>query len=65
MDTTALNRTIARSHEDKHVANVEAECCTEKQHDKLPIHRYQLSKEIMFMISAFLVLFASGGLVLG
>ncbi|CAH0491618.1 unnamed protein product [Peronospora farinosa] len=43
---------------------MEEDCFPETQHEKLPIHKYQLSKEIMFMVSAFVVLFASGGLIL-
>ncbi|KAE9087170.1 hypothetical protein PF005_g20046 [Phytophthora fragariae] len=34
-------------------------------HEKVLEGRWQLSKEVMFMVSAFLVLFASGGLILG
>ncbi|CAI5728434.1 unnamed protein product [Peronospora destructor] len=34
------------------------------RYEKLPIHRNQLSKEITIIVSAFLVIFASGGLIL-
>ncbi|GMF32274.1 unnamed protein product [Phytophthora lilii] len=39
--------------------------CHGEEHETLAVDRWQLSKEVMFLVSAFLVLFASGGLILG